>query len=414
MSSESIETLVIGGGQAGIAASEHLTRHGRPHLVVERARIAEHWRSRRWDSLVANGPAWHDRFPNQTFEASGPDEFAPKEEVADYLKRYARTFVAPIRTGVAITRLSRNAGGQFVALTGAGDTIIARNVVLATGPFQNPVIPPLIPAEAGVTQIHSAHYKSPGQLPAGGVLVIGAGSSGVQIADELNRAGRSTWLAVGPHSRPPRRYRGRDFVWWLGVLGKWDQKPEETHGPHVTIAVSGAHGGQTVDFRELAHSGITLVGRATGFSHGKLTFSDDLKAIIAAGDDDYLATLRESDAYIAREGLDLPEEPEAHVIGADPECVTNPITALDLAAAGITSVVWATGYAFDYGWVDLDVFNPDGSPRHERGISDVPGLHFLGLPGLSRRASAFIWGVWHDAAYLADHIAARECAAVPA
>ena len=414
MGGETVETLVIGGGQAGIAASEHLSRLGRPHLVVERARIAERWRSARWDSLVANGPAWHDRFPNQTFAATGPDGFAPKAEVADYLERYARNFAAPIRTGVAIERLSRNADGSFTAQTRDGEPITARNVIVATGPFQNPVIPPLVPATAGVTQFHSAHYKNPAQLPDGGVLVIGAGSSGVQIADELNRAGRPTWLAVGPHNRPPRRYRGRDFVWWLGVLGKWDQKPEETNGPHVTIAVSGAHGGATVDFRELAKSGITLVGRAEAFAHGRLTFSDDLKAIIAAGDHDYLATLRESDAYVARMGLDLPEEPEAHVIGADPDCVTDPVTALDLAAAGITSVVWATGYAFDFGWIECDVFNPDGSPRHVRGVSDIPGLHFLGLPGLSRRASAFIWGVWHDAAYLADQIAARETTPIPA
>jgi len=408
MSSETVETLVIGGGQAGIATSEHLTRHGLSHLVVERARIAERWRAERWDSLVANGPAWHDRFPNQTFDQTGPDGFPGKEEVAAYLERYAGAIGAPIRTGIAIARLSRRADGQFVAETNGGDTIVATNVVVATGPFQNPVIPPLIPAEAGLTQIHSANYKNPAQLPEGGVLVIGAGSSGVQIADELNRAGKPTWLAVGPHNRPPRRYRGRDFVWWLGVLGKWDQPPEQTNGPHVTIAVSGAHGGHTVDFRDLANAGVTLVGRATGYADGKVRFSPDLKDIIAAGDADYLATLRESDAYIAREGLDLPEEPEAWHIGPDPECVTHPLTELDLKAAGITSVVWATGYAFDYGWLDIDVLGPDGGPKHVRGVSDVPGLHFVGLPGLWRRASAFIWGVWHDASYLADHIAARK------
>ncbi len=400
-----IETLIIGGGQAGIAASAQLTRRGRAHLVVERARLAEHWRTRRWDSLVANGPAWHDRFPDQTFAETGPDGFAPKEEVADYLERYAAQFGGPVRTGVAITRLTRDADGRFAAQTDGGETITADNVIVATGPFQNPVIPPLIPAETGVVQIHSAQYRNPGQLPQGGVLVIGAGSSGVQIADELNRAGRPTWLAVGPHHRPPRRYRGRDFVWWLGVLGKWDQPPEQTNGPHVTIAVSGAHGGHTVDFRALGHAGITLTGRATGFAEGKLRFSDDLAATIAAGDADYLATLREADAYVLRERLDLLPEPEVHRIGPDPACVTDPLAELDLAAAGITAVVWATGYAFDFGWVDCDVFNPDGSPRHRCGVSPVPGLYFLGLPGLSRRASAFIWGVWHDAAYLADHIA---------
>ena len=195
MSSETVETLVIGGGQAGIATSEHLSRHGLSHLVVERARIAERWRAERWDSLVANGPAWHDRFPNQTFD-SAPDGFPGKEEVADYLARYAGAIDAPIRTGVAVARLSRRADGQFLAETADGDTIVAANVVIATGPFQNPVIPPLIPAEAGVIQIHSANYKNPAQLPEGGVLVIGAGSSGVQIADELNRAGKPTWLAM--------------------------------------------------------------------------------------------------------------------------------------------------------------------------------------------------------------------------
>lgn len=198
------------------------------------------------------------------------------------------------------------------------------------------------------------------------------------------------------------------------MLGKWDLPPAATAGEHVTIAVSGAHGGHTVDFRALADSGITLVGRAESHEDGIVHFADNLAETIAAGDADYLSVLREADAYVAREGLDLPEEPEAHVIGAAPACVINPVIALDLRAAGITSVVWATGYAFDFGWVDIDAFDADGNPRHQRGVSDVPGLHFLGLPGLSRRASAFIWGVWHDAAYLADRIAERTGALNPA
>ncbi|WP_353230476.1 NAD(P)/FAD-dependent oxidoreductase [Novosphingobium sp.] len=410
-----VETLVIGGGQAGIATSEHLGRHGCPHLVVERARIAERWRSGRWDSLVANGPAWHDRFPNQTFDQTAPDAFAPKEEVAAYFERYAAMIDAPIRTGVAVRRLSRRADGQFMAETD-GDaafarTIVAKNVVVATGPFHHPVIPPMIPAHADVTQIHSADYKNPAQLPAGGVLVIGAGSSGVQIADELNRSGHPTWLAVGPHHRPPRRYRGRDFAWWLDVLGKWDE-PASVAGQHVTIAVSGARGGHTVDFRELAHAGVTLIGPVSGYADGKVQIAPDLAANIAAGDANYLTTLQESDAYAQREGIDLPEEPDAYTIGPDPDCLTHPLAELDLRAAGITTVVWATGYAFDFSWIDIDadLFDAHGSPHHVRGVTAVPGLHFVGLPGLWRRASAFIWGVWHDAAYLADHIAARMAA----
>ncbi len=411
MNTETIDTLVIGGGQAGLAASAHLARAGVAHLVVERARIAERWRSGRWDALVANGPAWHDRFPDQTFDGIAPDAFPGKDAVADYLERYARAIAAPVRTGVKVTRLQRGDDGGFVATTGAGDTIIARHVVVATGPFQQPVIPPLIGADAAVVQVHSAHYKNPAHLPAGGVLVVGAGSSGAQIADELNRAGRKTWLAVGPHSRPPRRYRGRDFVWWLGVLGKWDEPPAAAGGPHVTIAVSGARGGHTVDFRAMAHEGVTLIGTVTGSSGPIVQIAPDLAANLAAGDADYLATLRQCDAYVAQAGLDLPEEPAAYAIGPDPASLTNPLRELDLAAAGISTVVWATGYAFDFGWIDIDVCDAAGQPRHHRGVSPVPGLYFLGLPGLTRRASAFIWGVWHDAAALADHI--RSCHADP-
>lgn len=411
MGNETIDTLVIGGGQAGIATSEHLTRHGVPHLVLERARIAERWRAERWDSLVANGPAWHDRFPTRTFDTA-PDGFAPAAEIADYLEAHAQSFGAPVRDRCAVHRLTRREDGWFCAETAAG-TILARSVVVATGPFQLPAIPPLIPAEAGLVQLHSAHYKNPAQLPEGGVLVVGAGSSGVQIADELNRAGRKVWLAVGPHNRPPRRYRGRDFVWWLGVLGKWDETLEQSRarqagGDHVTIAVSGARGGHTVDFRNLAQAGITLVGRMTGFADGVVHCADDLPAVIAAGDADYLATLREADAYVARENLDLPEEPEAHRIAPDPACLAQPHTRIDCAQANIAGVVWATGYRYDYAWLAIDTFDAQGAPIHTRGASAVPGLWFVGLPGLTRRASAFIWGVWHDAAEIAAAVAARR------
>ena len=207
MSPEKIDTLVIGGGQAGLAMSEHLGKQGLPHLVVERGRIAERWRSERWDSLVANGPAWHDRFASKTFDHIDPDGFAPASMIVDYLEEHAREIKAPIRDGVEVTQLRRRPdGGGFIANTSAG-VVEARNVVVATGPFQRPIIPDLVPQDAAIPQIHTARYRNPQQLPEGAVLVIGAGSSGVQIADELCAAGRRVYLSVGPHDRPPRRDR---------------------------------------------------------------------------------------------------------------------------------------------------------------------------------------------------------------
>lgn len=400
---ETIDTLVIGAGQAGVAMSEHLGRAGVPHLVLEKSRIAERWRSGRWDSLVANGPAWHDRFPGMEFDGDG-EAFPGKDTVADYFVRYAQKIDAPIRCGVEVTKVQHLDGRQGFRVDTSEGVIEARNVVSATGPFQTPVIPPVVPREAPVLQLHSADYRNPDQLPEGAVLVVGAGSSGTQIADELNRAGRKVYLSVGPHGRPPRRYRGRDFTWWLGVLGLWDIAAPAPGTEHVTIAVSGAQGGRTIDFRQLAAEGITLVGRTESHADGLLRFGDDLAGNIREGDANYLAMLDQADAYAARNGLDLPEEPEARQMLPDPACVTDPLRALDLAEAGVSTILWATGYAFDYGWLDLDVLDDSGRPRHQRGVSPERGFYFLGLPWLSRRGSSFIWGVWHDARYIADQI----------
>ena len=408
MGVETTDTLVVGGGQAGLAMSEHLSQHGVPHIVLERHRIAERWRSERWDSLVANGPAWHDRFPGLEFSGMSPDGFAGKDRVAEYFVEYAQRIEAPIRCGVEVTRVERNVGCPgFVAQTSDG-VMEADRIVAATGPFQTPVIPPILPQSAGVNQLHSAQYRNPDQLPAGAVLVVGAGSSGVQIADELLAAGRSVYLSVGPHDRPPRSYRGRDFVWWLGVLGKWDAAAPPAGAGHVTISVSGAHGGHTVDFRRLAERGMNLVGRTETYEKGVVRFASDLGDNIRSGDANYLSVLDEADAFIARNGLDLPEEPEARVLAPDPDCMTDPVLSLDLEAAGVTTVLWATGFAVDYNWLRVDTFDADGRPLHQRGVSKEPGVYFLGLPWLSRRGSSFIWGVWHDARFLADQIAIQR------
>lgn len=408
MSDEQTGVLVVGAGQAGVAMSEHLSARGIPHLVLERDRIAEKWRTGRWDSLVANGPAWHDRFPNMKFENTHPDDFASKDQVAQYMEDYARKFNAPIRCGVEVTSVRKNEGRPGFRVETTDGTVDARYVVAATGPFQQPKIPAVVPEDAGVEQLHSSSYRNPQQLPEGAVLVVGAGSSGVQIADELQKSGRQVYLAVGPHDRPPRSYRGRDFCWWLGVLNKWEAAAPPEGAKHVTISVSGANGGRTVDFRALAHSGIQLVGRAVGYENGVIRFGRDLPHNIARGDANYLSLLDEADEYIERNGLDLPEEPKARTFAPDPECMLNPSTELDLAEAGVTSIVWATGFGLDYSWLEVDAFHENGQPRHQRGVSSEPGIYFLGLPWQSRRGSSFIWGVWHDAKYLADHIEGQQ------
>lgn len=408
MAVERTEALVVGGGQAGLAMSEHLSNCGVPHLVLERERIAERWRTARWDSLVANGPAWHDRFPGMEFSGIDPEAFPAKEAVADYFVAYAKKIEAPVRCGVEVTAVQRNVGRSGFRIDTSEGAIEADSVIAATGPFQRPVIPPVVPADAGVVQIHSNAYRNPDQLPEGAVLVVGAGSSGAQIADELLRAGRRVTLSVGPHERPPRAYRGRDFVWWLGVLGKWDMAAPAPGTEHVTISVSGAYGGHTVDFRRFAGRGMTLVGLTQAFEDGVLRFAPDLADTIAQGDASYLALLDEADAFVTRNGLDLPEEPQARDIEADPDCLRDPILELDLAAAGVSAIIWATGFAVDYGWLKVDAFDEKGRPKHVRGVSAEPGVYFLGLPWLSRRGSSFIWGVWHDAKFLADHIATQR------
>ena len=408
MHAEKIDTLVIGAGQAGIAISEHLGDRKIPHIVLERAGIAEKWRNGRWDSLVANGPAWHDRFPNLEFSDINPDSFANKERVADYFAEYAKMINSPIRCGVEVTKVERNIGRRGFSVETTAGIFEADSVVAATGAFQKPIIPSIVPPEADVFQMHSADYRNPAQLPDGGVLVVGAGSSGSQIANELLGSGRKVYLSIGPHDRPPRRYRGRDNVWWLGVLGKWDAPTPSPGTEHVTIAVSGYDGGHTVDFRKFEQAGMMLAGMVKGYRDGAITFLPDIADNIRCGDSSLLAFLDEADTFTNQNGLDLPEEPEMRIIGADTECMLRPLENLSLAKAGISTILWATGYSCDYHWLKMDAFDKMGNPHHHRGISKEPGLYFLGLPWLSRRGSSFIWGVWEDAKYIADYISIQR------
>jgi putative flavoprotein involved in K+ transport len=343
-----------------------------------------------------------------TFDDIDPNSFAPKDRIVAYFEAYAAQINAPIRCGVEVTSAAKMPDGSgFRAETSEG-VIEARNLVTATGSIQTPLIPQIVPQELGIMQIHSNGYRNPGQLPHGAVLVVGAGASGSQIADELLRSGKRVYLSVGPHDRPPLRYRGKDFCWWMRVLGLWDAKTRAPGMEHVTIAVSGANGGHTVDFRRFAARGMTLLGRAGAVTDGVMRIAPDLSRNISEGDRHYLSFLDATDAYARDNNLDFPAEPEARKFDADPAFVTDPLAQLDLVKEGITSIVWATGYALDYGWLKAGRYGANGRPLHERGVTDVPGLYFLGLPWQARRDSPFIWGVWKDADYLADHIMGRS------
>ena len=400
-----VNTVVVGAGQAGLAMSAHLRDHHIDHVVLERDSIAERWRNARWDSLVMYGPAWHDRFPARSFD-SDPDGFPGKDEVTRYFEDFAKQIEAPIHCGVEVTSTTARPDGGYQIETSRGN-IHADHVVAATGPFQIPVIPPIVP-DGAISQIHSFDYHNPEQLQDGAVLVVGAGSSGAQIADELLRSGRKVYLSIGPHERPPRSYRGKDFVWWLGALGKWQMKTPPAGKEHVTIAVSGAYGGATVDFRKLANRGMVLLGMTGAYDSGVISIADDLAKNIADGDANYLGLLAEADAYIDSHGLDLPPEENAKIIGPDPDCMKAPIRQIDLAEQGINTIIWATGYVQDFSWLKVDAFDVDGKPMHDRGVAKADGIYFLGLPWLSMRGSSFIWGVWEDAKYLAAQISARS------
>jgi putative flavoprotein involved in K+ transport len=406
MPAERIETLIIGGGQAGLAMSHALKQRGLAHLVLERHRIAERWRSERWDGLRFQFPNWSVRLPDFPFPHADPDGFATSGEIVDFLTAYADFIAAPIRCGVPVIALRCREGGTgFVAETWDGP-IEAANVVVATGPYQRPLMPAVLQDDATL-QIHASTYRNPGQLPSGAVLVIGSGASGAQITEELVHAGRRVYLSVGSHRRMPRRYRGRDLIWWLTDMGL-DQTPAEARGPDRSLPlITGALGGNTIDFRRYAAEGVTLLGRMEAAHQGVIDFAPDLAKRLAYGDASYAIFLDMMDSHARRHGLDLPEDPAARERRPDPLCLTQPRLRLDLRTEGIGAVIWATGYDFDFGWIDVPVLDARGAPLHRRGITEVPGLYFLGLQWLSRLNSSILSGVGDDAAVLADHIAAR-------
>jgi len=409
MPAERIDTLVIGGGQAGLAMSHCLKQRGLPHLVLERGRIAERWRSERWDGLRFQFPNWSVRLPDFPFQPADPDGFATSGEIVEFLNAYAAFVAPPIRCGVEVKRLQRRDGEAFGLVAETSDGAIeASNVVVATGPYQRPKVPLLLGDSSGIFQVHASRYQNSAQLPPGAVLVVGCGASGAQIAEELLRSGRRVYLSVGQHRRMPRRYRGRDLIWWLAAMGLL-QRPTEERGPDRSLPlITGAFGGNTIDFRQFAAEGVTLLGRMEAANEGVIDFAPDLAKRLAYGDASYAFFLDMADAHVERHDLKMPQDPAARAVLPDPPCLLEPLRRLDLRAADIGSVIWATGYGFDFGWIDAPVLNARGEPVHLRGITDVPGLYFLGLQWLSKLNSSLLSGVGDDAAVLADHIAARR------
>ena len=407
MSVEHIETLVIGGGQAGLTMSHMLSKRGCPHLVLERGRIAERWRSERWDGLCFILPNWRVGLPDFPFPHTDPDGFTAGREIVDYIAAYADFIKAPVRCGVEVTALrARDGASGFIAETTTG-VIAAENVVCATGPFQCPIIPPVLAADESIFQVHARDYKNPKLLPAGAILVVGAGASGAQIAEELRRAGRKTYLSISRHWRGPRRYRSRDLAWWGSQFPGADQVVTEADIDTRGDAHTGAHGGYTIDYRRSARQGMVLLGRAESARDGIMQFGPDLMAHLAEGDASYLAFLDRADALVASKGLVLPDDPDARIIDPGPPDLADAPRSLDLRAAGIGAVVWATGYRYDFGWITDVALSPLGVPLHDGGVGTQPGLYLLGLRNLHKRSSALLHGVGEDAARLAAHISKR-------
>jgi putative flavoprotein involved in K+ transport len=407
----SIETVVVGAGQAGLIMSWHLRQADREHVVLDRrATLGGGWQDR-WDAFQLVSPSWTTSFPGFAYEGPDPDGYLTRDEIAGRIAGYAAAIDAPVRLGTTVERLTAedSGGGRFRLDTDQG-TIRARDVVVATGAFHTPKIPT---AAAGFAprlhQMHAHDYRNPGSLPPGGVLLVGSGQTGVQLAEELQEAGRDVTLSVGHCGRAPRRYRGRDFFWWLRQLV---QRGPELGTPLPTVDMlpdprvrfacnphlSGHGGGHDTNLRRFAANGIRLVGRFESADGEHVRFAEDLSANLRFADEFFdQRFLKLFDTFAERAGVDAPPDDREPFDFEPPE-----VTELDLAAAGITTVLWTTGYAPDYGWLDLPVLGDFGLPRQVRGVSDVPGLTFLGLLWQHNQASANLAGVASDAAYLAS------------
>jgi putative flavoprotein involved in K+ transport len=409
------DTVVIGAGQAGLAASRCLTDRGVDHVVLERGDVAERWRSERWDSLRLLTPNWMTHLPGWSYTGPDPHGYMTAGEVVRFFEAYAASAEAPVHGDSAVVGLHHD-GDTFTvdtcAVDGSPDRWRCDNVVVATGWCDRPAVPAMASAlDAGIAQISPSAYRNPGSLPDGGVLVVGASATGVQLADELAGSGRHVVLAVGSHSRLPRTYRGMDVFWWLQRIGSLDRTIDEM--PDVVAArtepslqLVGRPDHRTLDLRSLQADGVRLAGRLRGLDGARASFACDLTRTIGTADARMRRVLRDVDAHIDATGL------SAEVLDPDPpgsvEVAASAVgDELDLRGAGITSVVWATGYRRTYPWLHVPVIGTDGEIRQRRGVTPVPGLYVLGQRFQHFRSSNFIEGVGRDAEYVADHLVRR-------
>jgi putative flavoprotein involved in K+ transport len=409
---EQIDTVIIGGGHAGLTMSYYLSQLGREHLILERGRVAERWSSERWDSFCFQFPNWTIEAPGYKYQSDKPEDFAPGREIVRFIQDYATFIKAPAHCGVEVTSLERASDSGRYLLTTNNGTIDAANVVIATGPYQRAAIPTMssdIPKN--FFQVHSSAYHNPNQLPPGAVLVVGSGASGCQIADDLQQSGRRVYLSVGRHSRVPRRYRGQDFAYWGAALKRTEQIVDTVPlnlRKGAELLLTGANGGYDVDLRAMAARGIVLLGHLQGMKDSDLILADDLGQNLAKGDESFENLKKAVDEYVTKAGLAVPEEEQSEI--SITKEISTPVSQLNLQDAGVSAIVWASGFRCDFDWVKLPIFDDSGEPVHRRGVTQFPGIYFLGLRWLYKRKSAFLLraGPSEDAAYLAEQIAARN------
>jgi putative flavoprotein involved in K+ transport len=401
------DTIVIGGGQAGLAVSRCLRDAGRDHVVLERGRVGESWRSQRWDSLRLLSPNWMTNLPGHPYEGDDPDGYMAAADLVSVLERYASSNEAPVHEGTTVEAVDCVSGGYAVR-TDQG-TWNGAQLVVATGHCMQPIVPDRLHIDPGLCQLTSDRYRNPAQVPDGGVLVVGASSTGTQLAEELAKAGREVVLAVGGHSRAPRTYRGRDILWWLSEAGMFDD-PIDAHPDPVAAArmpslqLIGSSDRRNLDLASCQAAGVQLTGRLVDIDGCFARFAPGLTAAIHRADVRMHRTLDKLDRHIDEHGLaemvDPPDRPAPVPVPAAP-------AAIDLRARGITTILWATGYRRHYPWLPPAALDERGEIRHHHGIGELDGLYVVGLRFQRHRNSNFIGGVGRDAAFVVDHLTGR-------